>query len=230
MNIALIFAGGVGSRMGNQKTPKQFLKVRGKPILIHTLLNFQNDANIDAICIVIVHNYVEKTRKLLKKYKITKATILVTGGKTGQESIYRGLQAIKTNFPQDNPIVLIHDGVRPIIEKDLIYRNIQSVCEKGSAISSVPAWETTAIVNDKNIIQSITNRQNSWIARAPQSFYLEDILAAHKKAIDEHDNTVIDSCTMIFKYGRTNLAVVPTIPENIKVTTQIDYKLIKGLL
>lgn len=229
-NIALIFAGGVGKRMHNPShTPKQFLKINHIPILVHTLQNFQNSPLIDEIVVVMLTNYIDYTRELLDKYQLAKVTTVTPGGETGQASIYRGLKAIEAAHPDSNPIVFIHDGVRPIIEPDLIARNLKSVQQHGSAISAIPAYETEAIVNQTQITQLI-DRSKAWIARAPQSFYFRDILAAHEAALKNHDFTLIDSCSIMQKYHPTPLHIVQTIPENIKITTPIDYHIARALI
>lgn len=228
MNVALIFAGGVGRRMQNPGLPKQFMDIFGKPVLIRTLENFQNDPSIDEIYIVMVKDYVQYTKDLIQQYNISKVRSIVYGGESGQDSIYNGLYEIKKYHNNDNPIILIHDGVRPIIENDLIQRNIESVKEFKSAISSIPAHETEIIVKD-NHVEQIIDRNTAQIARAPQSFFLEDILKAHKEARNNNDHSMIDSCSMMNKYSDIPLHTIQTIPENIKITTPIDYHLVKTL-
>lgn len=229
MNVALIFAGGVGRRMKNQGLPKQFLDLLGKPVLIRTLENFQNSPDIGEIYIVMLSDFLEYTQSLVDQYDITKVKRIVPGGTSGQESIYNGLKSIKEQHPSDNPIILIHDGVRPILESDLIQRNIESVEAYGSAISSIPAYETE-VITKVDIVDSIIDRNIAWIARAPQSFYLEDILEAHQSAIKQNDSTLIDSCSMMKKYSNIPLHIVETIPENVKITTPIDYQITKALI
>lgn len=226
-NIALIFAGGVGSRMGAD-IPKQFLKINNKPIIAITALIFQDDPNITDIYIVMLKDYIGYTETIVKNHNISKVRKIVPGGSTGQESIFNGLSAIKKDYGDEKVIVLIHDGVRPIIENDLIPRCIESVQQFGTAISGIPAYETQ-VVADNNIINNIIDRKMCWIARAPQCFYLDEILDAHLKAQKNNDNEVIDSCTMIKKYSNHPLKLVQTIPNNIKVTTPIDYILVKSL-
>lgn len=117
MNIAVIFAGGVGKRMKTNGVPKQFLEVYGKPILIYTLEKFENNHNIDAIVIACLEEKIDYCQKLINKFEITKVRAIVKGGKTGQESIYNGLRAADQISESDNDIVLIHDGVRPLIDR-----------------------------------------------------------------------------------------------------------------
>ena len=229
MNIAVIFAGGVGSRMNTKGTPKQFLCVHGKPILIFTLEHFQKNKNIDSIVVSCHKDYIERCEDLIKTFGITKVQRVVEGGENGQASIYNGLKAAKEISKSDEDIVLIHDGVRPVIDSELINANIESVKLHGSAITCVPAKETIVIINEENKIDSTTDRDSTRIARAPQSFYLADILKVHEQAIKDGNTNVTDSCTLMRLYGKTLFTVLGK-SENIKITTPDDYYVFKALL
>ena len=230
MNIAVIFAGGVGSRMKTKDgTPKQFLEIDGVPILIYTLRNFQYSEEIDAIVVVMKEGYLDTTQELIEKYGISKVKAVIPGGETGQESIYHGLLVAEKIAGEEDTIVLIHDGVRPFIEDGLIERNIESVKKYGSAISCVPSKETIVRLNEEQDLQEVIDRSTVWLARAPQSFYLEDILAAHKEALANGKKDTIDSCTMMINAGK-KLHMVETCAENIKITTPEDYYAASGLV
>lgn len=229
MNIAVIFAGGVGKRMTGSGVPKQFLKLLDKPVLIHTLQYFEDCSEIDAIVIAMVETHLDQTKKLIKKYGISKVRKVVAGGKTGQESIYNGLMAAKEISMSKDDIVLIHDGVRPLITEQLICDNINSVKKYGSAISCVHQKETTIISKNDNEIECSTDRNNTWIARAPQSFYLKDILEAHNFCIANNLLEMVDSCSMML-YLNKQLHIVETLSENIKITTPDDFFLAKAIL
>lgn len=230
MNIAIIFAGGVGRRMKNTGIPKQFLKIHGLPVIIYTLQKFQECKEIDAIVIACVETHLEYMQELIEQYNITKVKRVVKGGKTGQQSIYNGLRAAEEISKTDKDIVLVHDGVRPIIDSKLICKNIESVKRFGSAISSVPQKETTIIVDgNKQYIENITNRQITYIARAPQSFYLKELIACHEKAKLEEMYDYIDSSSLMMHYGK-KLAIVECNTDNIKITTPDDYYIVKAIL
>lgn len=230
MNIAAVFAGGVGSRMRTQGVPKQFLKVFDKPILIHTLERFQENPNIDAIVLAGLPDYAEYTKKQADRYGITKLKKIVSGGANGQGSIYNALQAAKEVAGDcDDAIVLIHDGVRPLIDDELINLNIQTVREKGNAITCVECKETVSVVNDAEEIVDTVERATCRIARAPQSFFLKDILAMHEQALKDGRTDFIDSCSMMLHYGQT-LHIAMGKSENIKITTPEDYYLFKAVL
>ena len=127
MNIAVIFAGGVGKRMKTNGIPKQFLKIDETPIIIHTLNVFNYTKKIDAIVIACVSTHIKYLKNLVEDYNIFKVKSIVAGGKTGQESIINALEEAKKISKSDKDIVLIHDGVRPIIDSQLIINNIECV-------------------------------------------------------------------------------------------------------
>ena len=229
MNIAVIFAGGVGKRMKTNGVPKQFLEVYGKPILIYTLEKFENNQNVDAIIISCLEEKIDYCKKLVDKDDISKVRAIVKGGKTGQESIYNGLRAAEQISESDKDIVLIHDGVRPLIDDEIIDNNIKCVKENGSAITCVECKETVVILDDNDNIKDVTDRSKSRLARAPQSFYLYDILNAHKKALEDGKTNVIDSCTLMRMYGK-EVSIVIGKSENIKITTPDDYYMFKAML
>lgn len=230
MNIAVIFAGGVGSRMHSKERPKQFLEMYNKPIIIHTIEHFENHPMVDAIVVVCVEDWIDYCKSLLYKFRIEKVKAVVPGGATGQMSIYSGLKAAKIISGDEKSIVLIHDGVRPLINDKVITDNINSVEENGSAITTAVVKETILVVNDgTSTIDYVPSRKNSRVARAPQSFWLDDILAAHEKAISEEITDCIDSCTMMQHYG-FNLFLVDGPGENIKITTPEDFYTMRAIL
>lgn len=229
MNIAVIFAGGTGTRMHSKDRPKQFLEIHNKPIIIHTLEVFNNCEQVNAIVISCIEEWMSHLEKLIYKYRIDKVKKIVGGGKTGQLSIYNGLCVAKELSESDSDIVMIHDGVRPLIENDLIIKNIESVKKHGSAITTSVVKETILVVNEDGFIGSVPERANSRLAKAPQSFYLNDILAAHEKALSDGIDNFIDSCTMMQHYGYS-LYLVDGSYENIKITTPDDFYTMRAIL
>lgn len=229
MNIAVIFAGGVGSRMHTKTKPKQFLEIHGKPIIVHTIEKFQENAEIDAITVACVKDWIPYLTELVKQYNLFKVKKIVPGGDNGQQSIYNGLVAAKEIAGNEKSIVLIHDGVRPLITSQLIYENIESVKKYGSAITSVKVKETVLITSGENKIDEIPDRSMTRLARAPQSFWLDEILKAHNKAKADGKNDFIDSCSMMTYYGK-ELYLVDGPLENIKITTPDDFYTMRALL
>ena len=154
---------------------------------------------------------------------------IVPGGKTGQLSIYNGLIAAQEIARDEENIVLIHDGVRPLINEELIKRNIQDVKDYGSSITSGIVKETIVEIYDNNDIKLVPDRAHSRVAKAPQCFWLKDILSAHKKAMNEQSFNFIDSCSMMKYYGY-KLHMTDGPYENIKITTPDDFYMMRAVL
>lgn len=230
MNIAVIFAGGVGQRMNSRNLPKQFLEMHKKPIIIYTLEIFDRHPEIDAIVIACREEWISYLEKLIYKFRIEKVKKIVPGGETGQMSIYYGLVAAKEiSCDEKDSIVLIHDGVRPLIDDEVISNNIACVRKNGSAITTSTVQETILVVKDDESINYVPDREHSRVAKAPQSFWLNDILKFHEKAQKEGITDCIDSCTLMKYYGYS-LYLVDGSYENIKITTQDDFYIMRALL
>lgn len=228
MNIAVITAGGVGTRMNSREKPKQFLIIQGRPIIVHTLKHFDKSSEIDAIIVVCLKEWISHMEELLDEYRIRKVVKIVPGGETGQMSIYNGLVAAKEISTSNEDIVLVHDGVRPLINEKTISDNIQSVKNHGSAVTMAAVKETIIEVEADNKVKQVTNRSISRFARAPQSFYLEELLEAHIKAQQEKKTEFVDSCTLMKYYGK-ELYAVEGPDENIKVTTPGDFYIMRSI-
>lgn len=222
MNIAIIFAGGVGTRMNTKDRPKQFLMVHGKPIIVHTIEKFQEHNEVDGIIVVCVEGWLEYMKEMQYRYRLDKIGKIVTGGKTGQLSIYNGLKAAKSIYGVEDTIVLIHDGVRPLITAKVISDNIECVKKYGNAITCAPTKESVVLVNEENVILSVVEREDSRTAKAPESFYLKDILAADEDSISRGIINEIDSCTLMAHHG-AKMHVVDGDYGNIKITTPEDF-------
>jgi 2-C-methyl-D-erythritol 4-phosphate cytidylyltransferase len=228
-SIGVIFAGGVGSRMHTKDKPKQFLEIFNKPVIIHTLEHFQNNVYIDAIVISCVEEYIDYLRSLIEKYHIDKVQRIVPGGETGQLSIYHGLCAAKEISDEEKSIVLIHDGVRPLINSQLLTDNIETVEKYGNCITAGIVKETIVVINDKYEIQEVPSRVHSRVAKAPQSFWLNDILKTHEQALQDGITNSIDSCTLMQQYGH-KMHMIDGPYENIKITTPDDFFTMRAIL
>ena len=207
--------------------PKQFLKVNGNEIIIHTLNYFEKNEKIDEIYIACINKWIPYLKKLVLRADLSKVKKIFPGGKTGQDSIFIALSEVKKDH--DNAVVLIHDGVRPIIDEDLITRNIETVKKYGNSITSSNATETCCLIGNNKNIENILPRDKCIIAKAPQSFYIKDIIKCHKKAIEDNITNAIDSADLMMRYGY-NLHYITCSNMNIKITTPIDYYLFKGIL
>ena len=228
-NIAIIFAGGVGARMGSG-LPKQFIEVNGKPIIIHTLDIFEEHPDIDEIYVSCKEDYIRKLQKLVQRHMISKVVKIVPGCMTGMDSIYNALQAAREHNTPD-AVVLIHDGVRPCITKELIDEDLACVRENGTAITCTPLYETPVICHDGQSIDEIPPRADFYTAQAPQCFKLGDVLEAH--ALMRKDNPgyegVVDTCSMMKKLGK-NVTLVEGPRGNIKVTTPEDLYTFRAMI
>lgn len=229
VNIGLIFAGGVGARMHSKEKPKQFLMLSGRPIIVHTIKHFERCADIDAVVVVCVEDWIDYFNELVYKFRLRKVKKVVPGGKTGQLSIYNGLCAVKELAGDKQSIVLIHDGVRPLISSELLTRNVQCVEKHGSCITSAIVKETIVEINDDESIKSIPDRAHSRVAKAPQSFWLKDIMNAHQMALKADRTDFIDSCSMMKHYGY-KLHMIDGPYENIKITTPDDFYTMRAIL
>ena len=230
MNIALIFASGKGTRMGTE-IPKQFLEINGKPIIVHTVELFQYHKDIDEIYVVTLEEYMKYVGILAKNYNLDKIKKIVKGGDSAQESIYNGLKSIEKYHKDENPIVLLHDGVRPFVSTDVITKNVNAVKEYGSAITCVPAYETVIISENGENTNNVSIRRKTFIGQAPQSFYLDNILSAHeeiRKRPNKYEN-MVDACTIMHTLGKST-HLVEGNRGNIKVTTPEDVFTFKGFL
>lgn len=232
MNIAIIFAGGLGQRLNNgeNSTPKQFLKINDKPIIIRTLELFQTHKNIDKIYISIHPDYYEYMQELVKYYYITKTAGIVNGGKTGQESIYNALKLAQKENPQDS-IVLIHDGVRPNITEEVITKNIECTKKNGNAITCTSCFETILISDNGINPEHVPYRKDTYAAQAPQTFHLGEVIEAHEITRKTNPNytDIVDTCTL-YKTLNKKTFMVKGNRGNIKITTIEDLYILRALI
>ncbi len=226
MVTALIFAGGTGKRMNSRSKPKQFLEMHGKPIIIYTLEHFEYHNEIDQIVIVCLADWIEELKGMLKRYGITKVVRIVPGGETGHDSIYNGLVSMKESA-KDKDIVLIHDGVRPLINDELITKNIEGVRKYGNAITAEAARESVVRSVDGHGICEVPSREQMYTAKAPQSFYYFDVFKVYERARKDGRKS-IDSAQLYSIYGEP-LFMIPSIKNNIKITEPADYYVYKAL-
>jgi 2-C-methyl-D-erythritol 4-phosphate cytidylyltransferase len=228
VNIAVIFAGGAGRRMHSKDKPKQFLLIHGKPIIVHTIEIFQYHDEIDGIIVACLEDWIPYMEEMQYRYRLDKIGKIVPGGRTGQMSIYNGVKAAAEVYGIGDNIVLIHDGVRPLIDGQVISDNISCVKKHGSAVTCAPAQETFVLVDDNDEICEVESRKHSKLAKAPESFWLGELLEAQEQAIKDGYTEMIDSCTLMRAYGK-KMHVVECSYENIKITTPDDFHMFRAL-
>lgn len=228
-SYAVIFAGGMGSRMEGAQIPKQFLELGGKPIIIHTLEHFENHAEISGVVVVCVASWIDYFRDLVKKYHLNKILDVVPGGVTGQNSIFLGLDALNNTLSfNEDPIVLIHDGVRPLIDDATISNCITSVRTRGCTAIVAPSPETIIEVSNGRSI-NVLDRSACKFARAPQGFYFRQLFEAHLKARERNLNDFVDSISLMSYFGYPIYTVDGPI-DNIKITSKQDFFAFKGYM
>jgi len=228
MNTALIFAGGTGQRMNTRSTPKQFLQLHNKPIIVYTIEQFNDHPDVDGIVIACLESHIDHMEDLKKQFRLNKIKRIVPGGSTGQGSIYNGLKAIEADYPSDTT-VMVHDGVRPLVDQETISACIECVKHYGNAVTVVPATETVVADCKGNMVGEIMNRSRCQLARAPQCFRLDQLLECHEKALAEGKSDFIDSASLMQYYGHDVYTVVGKM-ENIKITTPMDFYIFRALL
>lgn len=227
-NIALIIAGGVGARM-HQDIPKQFINVHDKPVIVYTLEVFQKHPNIDAIEVVCLDGWHDILKAYAMQFGITKLENIVSGGETGLQSIRKGLYDIATRYNGDDDIVLIHDAIRPMVSAEIISDNIRVCREYGNAITVIPCTAVMLKTMDSVTSEDQIPRDNLKITQTPQTFFLKDILDAHKEAIEKGINDSLASCSLYVELGRKLYLSVGS-EKNIKLTTSEDIEIFTALL
>jgi len=223
---ALIFAGGTGVRMNSKSRPKQFLELHGKPIIIYTIEHFERHEEIDDIIVVCIKDWIPELRRELRRHGIEKVSTIVAGGTSAFESIYKGLCALRECCESED-IVLIHDGVRPLISESLISSNIACARENGNAITIDYARETIVSSEDARKISQVMPRERMRIAKAPQTFHFGEIYKEYEDAY-KHGEQYIDSCQLMRQRGYV-LNTVFSTEYNIKITTPTDYYIFRAL-
>ena len=212
-NYALILAGGTGSRLGAE-TPKQFLFLDNRPIVIHTLLAFQQHPDIQGIGVICLNGWESILASFAHQYGITKLNWIFPGGQDGQESIYNGISGLKEAGCSNEDLVLIHDAVRPMISQTIISSNI-AICRRyGYAITGIPCREALLISEDGfSGIQSLP-RDKVIRTQTPQTFRLGDILRAHEDARMRGLLHSVASCTLLAELGGYEMHIVGNIANN----------------
>ncbi|ARQ96902.1 4-diphosphocytidyl-2C-methyl-D-erythritol synthase [Campylobacter lanienae NCTC 13004] len=225
--IALIIAGGIGSRMG-QAIPKQFLTVYDKPIIAYTMEKFENHPEIDIIAVVCLDGWEHILESYAKQYKITKLKHIFPAGAVGQESIKNGIMGLAEHYGDDN-IVLIHDGNRPNLSKDIITECIDVTRRYDNAITCIPCQEAMLETQDGVSSKSSYPRDNLKRTQTPHGFKLGIIKNAHKKAAELNITNSIASCTLMIEIGE-KVYFSKGSEKNIKLTTLEDMDIFRALL
>lgn len=229
MNIALIIAGGIGSRMG-QNIPKQFINVYDKPVIIYTLENFQKHPMIDEIYVVCIDGWHDILRAYSKQFNISKLQNIFSGGKSAQESIKNGIFNLK-NRAKDDDMIIIHDGVRPLVDESVL-SDVIIKCEKyGNAVSSLPYNEQIFRIYDEKSTKEYIPRETLRRVSTPQAYKYSKLLWGYEKAFSENIGIGPNSYTntMMTDLGET-LYFASGSDKNIKLTTKDNLEMFKAFL
>lgn len=229
MNIAILTAGGIGSRT-HQDLPKQFITINNKPIIIYTLEAFQMHPYIDEIYVSCLEGWEMVLEAYAKQFNITKLKRIVTGGETGQLSIYNGLSAIKQDHIEtDDIIVVIHDGNRPLVSQDIITNNLIVQKKYESAITAIPTTEVVFVSKDGVDSENILNRDELWRTQTPHSYKFDELFNVHLLALKDGVTNMAASCALMQKYGKKSYFSKGS-EKNLKITTIDDIEIFKALL
>ena len=229
MNVAVIIAGGVGSRMG-MSVPKQFVTIDNKPVLIYTMECFQNHPMIDAIELVCIDGWQETAQRYADKYGITKLREIVTGGETGQESIRNGVYALDGVCGEDD-VVVIHDGIRPLVDESVLSDVIVKCKQYGNAVTSMPYNEQIFIKDDDFSTTKYIPRETLRRVATPQAYKFGLLYEKYKEAFEKKIGIYGSSYTntMMVDLG-VRLYFAAGSDKNIKLTTKDDLELFLGYL
>lgn len=217
---AIVLAAGSGSRM-KSKTKKQFMEIKGKPVIWYSLFEFEK-SRVDEIILVTGKEDIDYCKKeIVEKYNLKKIKNVVAGGSERYESVYNGLKEVTGN------IVLIHDGARPLINNEIIERSIEGTIKSDACVVGVPVKDTIKRANKEGYIMDTPNRSELWITQTPQSFKTYLVKMAYKKMKEELEkgNTTLnitDDAMVVEEFTTNQVRFVQGDYKNIKVTTPED--------
>ncbi len=230
MNIALITAGGSGNRMG-QDIPKQFMTIDAKPVVIFTLEAFQYHPEIDAIAVVCLHGWEVVLQAYANQFNITKLKWIFEGGNSNQESIYNGIFGLKENGCSDKDIVIVQDGVRPLVSKEIISNNIKVCIKYGYAVTGLTCKEAIMERVNDTLREIEQPREKLVRTQTPHTYRLGTLLKAYAEANERGITNSVAPCTLIASLGVKDQHVVEGSERNgLKLTRPEDVELFKALI
>ena len=231
MIYAVIAAGGIGSRMGNMEKPKQYLKIKDKPIIVHTVEKFFINSKFRKVIILCPDQWVSYTRELLAKYLPENDKVLVLrGGDTRNETIMNSIKYIEeTDGLDDETIIVTHDAVRPFVSARIIDENIEAAIKHGATDTVVPATDTIVESQNGEIISSIPNRSKLYQGQTPQAFNAKTLKELYYSLTEEEKDILTDACKIFTMKGH-GVHMIEGEVHNIKITYPYDLRVAKSLL
>ena len=225
--VALILAGGIGKRMG-VSLPKQFLEIKGKPVLVHTLSNFQRNDSVDSIVVVCVSDWIEYTWDLVKKYNLSKVEAIIPGGDTSHDSTRNGIFHLRGTLGKGD-VVIIHDAARPILPQKAIDEMLRIAKDNGNASLAIPCYETVIYTDDQLSGNKELDRSHLMRVQTPQAYEYSSILELYERAEKEDRHDFIYADIVAVEYGMT-VYFSKGFTNNIKITKQEDIPLCEYLM
>ena len=229
MTIALLTAGGVGNRMG-QDIPKQFMTIDNIPVIIYTLKAFQEHSQIDAIGVVCLQGWEVVLQAYANQFNITKLKWIFEGGDSNQASIRNGLEGLRAKGCKGEDIVLVHDGVRPLVSERIIAENIAKCNEFGYAVTGLVCNEAIMEVKGDCLSNIEIPRERLIRTQTPHTYRLKTLLDAHAEAEHRGVENTVASCTLLGALGVNDQHLVLGSERNgLKLTQTEDVELFKAL-
>ena len=226
-NYVILLAGGVGKRMESE-IPKQFIKVKDKPIIVYSIENFQRNEQIDGIVVVCVKDWIAYTRELVESYNLSKVKWIIEGGNTGHDSIRNGVFFLKDKIRKED-FVVVHDAVRPILPQKAIDEVLRVAHEKGNASSSIACHPPIVYTEDFESGIKDVDREHVMLTASPQAYLFELALRCYEQAEEEDRHNFTFTSSLLIHCGKRVYFAKGTT-SNIKITTIEDLALFEALL
>ena len=224
-STAIVLAAGQGKRM-NSKVQKQFLLIKGKPVLYYSLSCFQNSREIEEIIVVTGNDSINFCKQeIIEAYGFSKVKAVIAGGRERYDSVYAGLCAC-----EDSDYVFIHDGAGPFLTEDMIRRGKEAVLASGACVIGMPSKDTIKIADENGMVASTPSRSLVWNIQTPQIFSYTAIREAYERARQQNMADITDDAMVMERFGNMKIKLVEGSYENIKITTPEDILVAKKIL
>ena len=231
MVFSVILAGGTGNRMGNTDKPKQFLTIKDKPIIIHTIEKFMAHPDFEKIIVLTPMMWIDHTNRIINRYigdcdKI----VVIAGGDTRNETIMNSINYIEENYTlDDDTIIVTHDSVRPFVTHRIITENIDAAKKYGACDTVIPATDTIVESVDANVISAIPERKNMYQGQTPQSFKAKELRDIYNSLTNAERDILTDAAKILVMKGK-DVQLVQGETYNIKITYPYDLKIARSLI